>query len=149
MENIEQGPKGTVMVEDHETCRVQLTSGEALVKSCISVYREKDNPGPGCAQKQPFVWMTSGSHATLQVSRVSSRTSPGPFLAVPWCCRQCMLTVASVSPGVGGLSNEKHPLIPTPWNQLKPFLLFSSFLSRLKQHMFKDTGVISGAGVLW
>lgn len=111
---------------------VTLTLGKVLVKSCISVYRKEDNPGPGCAQKHPLVWMTSGSHSALQGSRVSPRTSPGPFLTVPWCCRQSMLTVAAVSPSMGGLSNEKHPLITTPCDQLKPFLVFSSFVSRLK-----------------
>lgn len=120
-----------------------------LVKSCISVYRKEDNPGSGYAQKHLLVWLTSGSHSTLQVSRVISRTSLAPLPAVPWCCRQSKLTVAAVSPGMGKLSNEKRPLITTPWDWLKPFLLSSIFLSRLKWHVFKDTGGLSGTGVLW
>lgn len=123
------------------------TWNEELVESCISVYRKEDNPGPGCAQKYPLVWVTSGSHSALQLSRMSSRDAPGPFPAVPWCCRWSMLTMAAVSSATGGLSHEKHPLMTTPWDLLKSLSCYFPVSYRVKRYLVHDTGALNGTGV--
>lgn len=108
---------------------------------------KEDNAGPGCAQKcsqkLPLVWMTWGSHFILQVSRVSSRTSPGPFLAEPRCWRQPVPTVAAVSPGMGGLGNKKQPLL---MGQSLPCCFPVSYPDW--SDMFKDAGALSCTGVV-